>query len=37
MKIIYASKSLKDKTIVWLSQIAKVKKVLSYVHSRIKE
>ena len=38
LKIIYASKSLKDKAIVWLSQIARgIKKILSYAHSGIKE
>ena len=38
MKIIYASKSLKGKSIVWLSQIARgIKKILSYAHTGIKE
>ena len=38
LKIIYASKSLKNKSIVWLSQIAKgIKKILQYAHSGIKE
>jgi len=38
IKIIYASKSLKDKSIVWLSQIAKgIKNILSYAHNGIKE
>lgn len=37
-KIIYASKSLKSKAIVWLSQIARgIKKILSYAHKGIKE
>ena len=38
LKIIYASKSLKRKSIVWLSQIAKgVKEILKYAHQGIKE
>lgn len=38
IKIIYASKSLKDKAIVWLSQIARgIKNILAYTHSGIKE
>ena len=38
IKIIYASKSLKQKSIVWLSQIAKgIKNILEYAHSGIKE
>ena len=38
IKIIYASKSLKEKSIVWLSQIARgIKNMLSYAHSGIKE
>ena len=38
LKIIYASKSLKDKVIVWLSQIAKgIKNMLTYAHKGIKE
>lgn len=38
LKIIYASKSLKDKAIVWLSQIARgIKKILKYAHNGIKE
>ena len=38
IKIIYASKSLKQKSIVWLSQIAKgIKNILGYAHSGIKE
>jgi len=38
LKIIYASKSLKDKAIVWLSQIARgIKVILAYAHSGIKE
>ena len=37
-KIIYASKSLKQKSIVWISQIAKgIKKILSYAHTGIRE
>lgn len=37
-KIIYASKSLKNKAIVWLSQIARgIKEMLSYAHKGIKE
>ena len=38
LKIIYASKSLKNKSIVWLSQIARgIKKILSYAHEGIKK
>lgn len=38
IKIVYASKSLKDKSIVWLSQLARgIKNILSYAHSGIKE
>ena len=38
IKIIEASKSLKGKAIVWLSQIARgIKAILSYAHSGIKE
>lgn len=38
IKIIYASKSLKDKAIVWLSQIARgIKEILKYAHTGIKE
>jgi len=38
IKIIYASKSLKDKAIVWLSQIARgIKNILAYAHQGIKE
>ena len=38
IKIIYASKALKEKSIVWLSQIARgIKKILSYAHTGIKE
>ena len=38
IKIIYASKSLREKSIVWLSQIARgIKKILSYAHTGIKE
>lgn len=38
IKIIYASKSLKDKAIVWLSQIARgIKEILKYAHNGIKE
>lgn len=38
LKIIYASKSLKDKSIVWLSQIARgIKAILAYAHSGIKQ
>ena len=37
IKIIYASQSLKTKSIVWLSQIAKgIKKILSYAHNGVK-
>ena len=38
IKIIYASKSLKEKAIVWLGQIAKgIKKILECAHEGIKE
>ena len=38
IKILYASKSLKEKAIVWLSQIARgIKNILSFAHSGIKE
>ena len=38
IKIIYASKSLKNKAIVWLSQIARgIKEILKYAHNGIKE
>ena len=38
IKIIYASKSLKNKAIVWLSQIARgIKEILKYAHTGIKE
>ncbi len=38
IKIIYASKSLKEKAIVWLSQIARgIKSILSHAHTGIKE
>lgn len=38
IKIIYASKSLKQKSIVWLSQIARgIKNILSLAHKGIKE
>ena len=38
IKIIYASKSLKDKSIVWLSQIARgVKAILAFAHEGIKK
>ena len=38
IKIIYASKSLKDKAIVWLSQIARgIKNILVYAHEGIKK
>ena len=37
IKIIYASKSLKETAIVWLSQIARgIKKILAYAHEGIK-
>lgn len=37
-KIIYASKSLKEKSIVWLSQIARgIKNILMYAHEGIKK
>ena len=38
IKIIYASKSLKEKSIVWLSQIAKgIKEILSHAHNGMRE
>lgn len=38
IKILYASKSLKQKSIVWLSQIARgIKNILAYAHNGIKE
>lgn len=38
IKIIYASKSLKGKAIVWMSQIARgIKAILAYAHTGIKE
>jgi len=38
IKIIYASKALREKSIVWLSQIARgIKEILSYAHTGIKE
>lgn len=38
IKIIYASKSLKDKSIVWLSQIARgIKNILAYAHTGIRD
>ena len=38
IKILYASKSLKEKAIVWLSQIARgIKAILAYAHNGIKE
>ena len=38
IKIIYASKSLKQKSIVWLSQIAKgIKNILAYAHDGLKQ
>lgn len=38
IKIIYASKSLKEKAIVWLSQIAKgIKEILIHAHNGIRE
>ena len=38
IKIIYASQSLKQKSIVWLSQIAKgIRNILKYAHNGIKE
>lgn len=38
LKIIYASKSLKEKAIVWLSQIARgIKEMLSYAHTGIRK
>ncbi len=38
IKIIYASKSLKDRAIVWMSQIARgIKNILSYAHDGVKE
>ena len=37
IKIIYASKSLKDKSIVWISQISRgIKNILKYAHEGIK-
>lgn len=37
-KILYAAKSLKDKSIVWLSQIARgIKAILKYAHQGIRE
>ena len=38
LKIIYASKSLRNKIIVWISQMARgIKEILSYCHTGIKE
>ena len=38
IKILYASKSLKEKAIVWLSQLARgIKAILAYAHNGIKE
>lgn len=38
IKIIYASQSLKDRSIVWLSQIAKgIKNMLTYAHEGLKK
>ena len=38
IKIIYASKSLRNKTIVWLSQIARgIKSILAYAHEGIRK
>ena len=38
IKILYASKSLKDKSIVWLSQIARgIKNILAYAHNGIRD
>ena len=38
IKIIYASKSLRNKTIVWLSQISRgIKNILAYAHEGIKK
>ena len=38
IKIIYASQSLKDRSIVWLSQIAKgIKNMLAYAHEGLKK
>lgn len=38
IKILYASKSLKDKSIVWLSQIARgIKNILAYAHTGIRD
>ena len=38
IKIIEASKSLKNKSIVWLSQIARgIKEILKYAHTGVKE
>ena len=37
IKIIYASKSLKEKSNIWLSQIAReIKNILAYAHEGIK-
>lgn len=38
IKILYASKSLKDKSIIWLSQIARgIKNILAYAHTGIRD
>lgn len=38
IKILYASKSLKDKSIVWLSKIARgIKNILAYAHTGIRD
>ena len=38
IKILYASKSLKNKSIVWLSQIARgIKNILAYAHEGIRK
>lgn len=38
IKILYASKSLKDKSIVWLSQITReIKNILAYAHTGIRD
>ena len=38
IKILYASKSLKDKSIVWLGQIARgIKNILAYAHTGIRD
>ena len=38
IKILYASKSLKDKSIVWLSQISRgIKNILAYAHTGIRD